>query len=330
MTDLHITNGDGAANLLKASSVQGDVLPWRDPMHHGPFPLGDLDTVSQIRARYLGGDDPSEAERDFQLRDTHLRGFRKYGAVVLWFEHDLLDQLQILQILDWFADQDLGDTALEIVCINEFPGIDQFRGLGQLTPEQIATLDDARATVTTDQMSLAGAGWAAFRSQDPRDLETFLKGDLAALPFLKAALQRHLKEYPSWQSGLTCSETQILSLAQDGISNPVDLFIKNMDFEDALFMGDWPTFRIIDTLCKGGLLRSPEPFRFPSFNRDERKKFRDQTLTVTELASDILDGDADAFQVMPRDTWLGGVHLDSSKPMWTWDVATSALRLRSQ
>lgn len=36
-SQLHITNGDCAAEIIKASSLGGDVLPWRDPMHHVPL-----------------------------------------------------------------------------------------------------------------------------------------------------------------------------------------------------------------------------------------------------------------------------------------------------
>ncbi|MDH3695461.1 MAG: hypothetical protein OER96_12920 [Gammaproteobacteria bacterium] len=100
MTDfLHITNGDSAANILKKSRIVGDVLPWRDPMHHGSFPAGlELDDVSDVRARYLAGDTTegnTEAMRDIRLRNEHLKAATRYDEVVLWFEYDLLDQLQI-------------------------------------------------------------------------------------------------------------------------------------------------------------------------------------------------------------------------------------------
>ena len=53
---LHITNGDVAADILKASALNGDVLPWRDPMQYGPFPASlDLDAVSRVRAEFLAG-----------------------------------------------------------------------------------------------------------------------------------------------------------------------------------------------------------------------------------------------------------------------------------
>lgn len=197
MGSLHITNGDGAANIIKECGVPGDVLPWRDPMHHGPFPAGlDLPAASRLRARYLAG--PSAEgdadERAFELRDQQLRAASGYENVVLWFEHDLLEQLQILQLLDWFADARLDPGQLEMICINRFPGIDPFPGIGQLNPEQMASLYPQRRAISDAEMTLAKSGWQAFRSADPRDLLAFLEGDLSGLPFLQPALLRHMSE----------------------------------------------------------------------------------------------------------------------------------------
>ena len=141
--DLHITNGDVAANLLKTGGLDGDVLAWRDPMHHGPFAAGlDLEAASDARARYLAG--PSDAlddvARNFRLRNEHLRAASRYRDVILWFEHDLSDQLQLLQLLDWFAEATLAATQLSMICIDCFPSIEPFRGLGQLNADQMASL----------------------------------------------------------------------------------------------------------------------------------------------------------------------------------------------
>jgi len=102
---LHITNGDAAASLLIASSVAGDVLPWRDVLHDGPVPGGlSLAKLSQVRAGYLSDSfmlPLTDVQRDFALRDGQLQSSDRYDEVILWFEHDLYDQLQILQLLDW-------------------------------------------------------------------------------------------------------------------------------------------------------------------------------------------------------------------------------------
>ena len=195
MKILNITNGDGAANIIKQSTVIGDVLPWRDPMHHGPFPAElPLSELGKLRAAYLASPDadPTEIERDFQLRDQHLKASDGYDKITLWFEHDLLDQLQILQILDWFSGARIEDTILDMICVDRFPGKPGFRGIGELSPEQMASLADLRHPVTDTMLALATSGWAAFRSSDPGKLLDFLGGDLRELPFLAAALRRHL------------------------------------------------------------------------------------------------------------------------------------------
>ncbi len=334
MTNLHVTNGDGAADLLKASTLAGDVLPWRDPMHHGPFPADlDLEDLSALRAKYLAPKDTSDATRDFQLRDAHLRAAGKYDRVVLWFEHDLLDQLQLLQLLDWFACTDVGDTKLELICIDRFNGIEPFRGLGQLDATQMASLYDQRKPVTRKQLDLARAGWSAFRAPGPNDLLTFLGGDLTSLPFLRAALLRHLEEYPSSKTGLMRTEWQILKLVGDGISAPGRIFSANMDLETALYIGDEKTFSHIATLCNGDgqplLSCLPrEPFRYPPHDQLKPDVFRAQWLQLTDLGRRVLEGPIDAFGLIKRDQWLGGVHLRSDLPIWTWDTARKALRLR--
>ena len=258
MRILNITNGDGAANIIKQSTVPGDVLPWRDPMHHGPFPAKlNLSELSLLRARYLVGPDanPKAAERDFQLRDKHLKASSSYDSVILWFEHDLLDQLQILQILDWFSGSSLEDTTLDIICIDRFPGKPDFRGIGQLDAKQMESLLKARRPVTEKMLTLAASGWAAFRSSDPDDLLKFLNDDLSELPFLAAALHRHFEEFPDAATGLNRTETQLLRLIRDGVHSPEHLFVRNMDLETTLFIGDWPTYRILDALCGGALSR---------------------------------------------------------------------------
>jgi hypothetical protein len=333
--ELHITNGDAAANLLKASGMAGDVLVWRDPMHHGPFPATlDLDAASDLRARYLGGATGSceDAARDFQLRNDHLKAARRYSEVILWFEHDLLDQLQILQLLDWFSGADLGATQISLICIDRFPGIEPFRGLGQLSKDEIAGLRATRRPVTRAQLDLAVAGWAAFRAPTPTPLEAFLASDLAPLPFLHAALARHLEEFPWTIDGLTRSERQILELVRLGVQGPGKLFAENMGRETALFEGDWRSFKHIADLCaaREPLLRC-EPdgtFRHPPVARISRAEFLKQRLALTGAGEEILALRRNASALMNRDEWLGGVHLSSRHSLWMWDSAQGRCVLR--
>ena len=144
--------------------------------------------------------------------------------------------------------------------------------------------------------------------------------DLGALPFLQTALARHLEEYPSSRSGLTRSEWQILRLVSDGVGAPGKLFVENMALEDALFIGDWTTYSIIAELCAcaSPLLHcDPEGrFRHPANAVVSDEAFRGQRLRLTEAGAQVMAGQRDAFGMIERDRWLGGVHLRSDRPMW--------------
>ena len=134
---------------------------------------------------------------------------------MLWFEHDLFDQLQVIRNLDLLVrlktDTRCGtaaDTAyvasgvsrtVSLICIDRFPGVERFIGLGQLTADQLASLYPSRKPVTAGQYAVASEAWDAFRSPDPGKLVEIavrLRKD-DRLPFLGDALLRLLAEYPS-------------------------------------------------------------------------------------------------------------------------------------
>jgi hypothetical protein len=334
-TRLNITNGDAAANTLKHFCGGEDVLPWRDSMIDGPFPEGlELSAASTLRAAHLAAAhhlNYDQVLRDFRLRDEHLAAAARYDEITLWFEHDLLDQLQILQLLDWFSSIELIDARLEMICIDTFPGVVPFRGLGQLDPAQMATLIDKKLPVTTIQLNLAQDGWAAFRSSDPRDIETFLEQDLRPLPFLHAALRRHLQEFPSISNGLGRTDQQILQLVSEGHIRPIQIFVANMDLETTLFMGDWSTYRHIHDLCHAARpLLSCKPdgeFRYPPDVAISPESFRNQELFLTDKGVRVLAQAEDAFASMDVDHWLGGVHLLSGKPCWRWNAQLGRLEM---
>jgi hypothetical protein len=91
-----VTNGDSVAALL-----DGEVLPWRDVLHEGPVPPGlRLAGLRAVRARFVadcGWASFDDVLRDFESRDRALEDAEE---VVLWFERDLYDQLQLIQVLD--------------------------------------------------------------------------------------------------------------------------------------------------------------------------------------------------------------------------------------
>lgn len=288
---LHLTNGDMTADVLRRTGVTGNVVAWRDILHEGPTPAGlALEGMSDVRARYLasiGAGSFPDLRRELGARDAALRAARK---VVLWFEHDLYDQLQLIQILAALSQQT--ETAAELIQVGSFPGVEPFHGLGQLSPVQLASLWPERRRVDSAQRSLGARAWKAFCSPDALPLRELCAEDTTALPFLNAAFNRFLEEFPLPPDGLSRTERQILRAVAAGNETFEALFRANQDQEPAPFMSD-----MVVRLRIAGLTN----VRVPLLTRDP--------IRLTEAGQRVLAGEVDARELNGIDRWLGGVHL---------------------
>jgi hypothetical protein len=288
---LHVTNGDSTVTKLRRTGLTGPLVAWRDILHDGPVPAGlSLEATSEVRSRFLasiGAGSLPELLHTFGARDAALRAARE---VVLWFEHDLYDQLQLIQILDALATQ--RETSAELICIDRFPGVEPFHGLGQLAPAQLASLWAARQPVSAAQLRVGVRAWKAFCSPDPLALRHLLGTDLGELPFLRAALERFLEEFPSPTDGLARTDRQILRAVAAGNSTFNAIFRANQDQESAPFLGDSSVERRITALTQAHV---PLLTRAP--------------IALTPAGERVLAGEVDALQLNPIDLWLGGVHL---------------------
>lgn len=319
---LHVTNGDSAAETIRLAEVSGEVAVTADVLHEGPVPGGlPPERWRKVRARYLaesGYADYDSALADLTRRDRVLEDYRSYDEVVLWFEHDLYDQLLLIRALDGFAGRNLGGTELSLICIGEHPGIVPFHGLGQLSPSQMAALLPRRQRVNEGQKLLARDAWRAFCAPDPRGLETLLRRDTSPLPFLAGALRRHLEELPWTTDGLSRSERQILRGLAEGAATFEDLFRATQRMEERVYMGDLSFARILRDLAA-----PPRPLL--RLEAAPSGTVRAQRVSLTATGREVLDGRDDWVRIRGIDRWLGGVHLQGPEAAWRWDGETGRL-----
>jgi hypothetical protein len=319
---LHITNGDSAGDTIAATHLEGDVLPWRDVLHEGPVPgVLELEALSEVRARFLSeGDSPAryaEIESSFRIRDARLRRTESVEPVVLWFEADLYDQLQLIQLLHWF--QRHPPAALEMICIGSHPEVPNFAGLGQLNESQMAKLFPERVSVTTDQLELGSRAWEAFTAPSPEPMSRLLEQDTASLPFLRDALIRLLEEYPAVEDGLGRTERQLLTALAEGAATFGQAFLATQQMEERVFMGDRTFWDRITALARGPApavaigrkhelpVSGPELFDLP--------------LTITADGREYLGKTADLVRKQGFDRWIGGARVNADSIPWRWSRA---------
>lgn len=327
---LHIVNGDHVANTLRKVIPEGDILVWREVYPVGPNFTNPADASNrQVRAQYLEqalGIPAAEFTRVSSDQEQQLARFAEYEEVVLWFEHDLFDQTMLSYLLHWFEQQSLGRTKLSLLCIGSFPGIELFRGLGQLNEEQLASLSGTWQTVGREQLMLGKALWEAYTSPDPSKLVELLQEDTSALPYAHQAFQQHLAQFPSIHNGLGLVEQFTLKQVDCGIASPYELFKHVCNRLHELGMGDLQYWHVLAKLTSGThpLLHVDGVETFPNF-QGTPPSFRECTLSLTEAGRQVLEGQADWVALNGIDTWLGGVHLTGQSVPCRWDTVTKAL-----
>lgn len=225
---LHITSGDCAGDRLAKSGIPGEVFVWHDILYEGPrIPGWPDDETLEARARLLEQTTCGGLGREFVL-NTLKNQYRKleaatdYERIVLWFDACLFDQSMLAHILACMLHQGIGKA--ELLCVNAFPGIVPFNGLGQLEPSQLASLYDRRRPVSDAQFRFARVVDEAFATQD-EDLfaELSHRAD-AALPWIQAAVTRWLQERPDPATGMGRLESLALKAIRDGNETPAKIF----------------------------------------------------------------------------------------------------------
>ena len=225
---LHITSGDSAGGSLAKSGIPGEVFVWHDILYDGPRNPGwpDDDTL-EARARLLeratGGGQAKE-----HVLDTLQGQYRKtasaadYVRIVLWFDACLFDQSMLAHILTCMRH--CGIVEAELLCVDAFPGIVPYHGLGQLKPEQLASVFDQRRPVTDAQFCFAEVVDRAFATQDLALLTDLSARVDAPLRWIPAAVTRWLQEQPDAATGLGRLESLALSAVREGVETPGQIF----------------------------------------------------------------------------------------------------------
>jgi hypothetical protein len=299
VASLHITNGDSVVYTFKKAGILGTHLPWRDMLHEGPVPGGvSLEDCSRVRGSYLasrGYGKPIRILHDFQARDAVIRRSREFDEVVLWFEHDLYDQLQLLQVLTVLREMDLEPGNVSCVQSDSY--------LGSMTAEEIVALHPKRRTVTRAMFDRAFAVWNDFCSGDPRLLLAQTASEHAGFPHMRTGLRRLCEEYPWSGDGLSRSQRHALQAVAQGAARNDELFRRAQAREEAPFLGDTAFYAILRDLREGAaaLIEGEEGMYEP-----------------TALGRRILGGDADWLEQAAADRWIGGVHIEGRSAV-RWD-----------
>jgi Domain of unknown function (DUF1835) len=333
---LHLICGDIAGDILRKSSVSGEVLVWMEIFIEGPTP-GNVSEEEwrRVRAEFISTQyfTTMTMESALQGADDRYKNLEKaknYEEVILWFDACMFDQTLMIHLIDRLAKFDLDNTKLSLICAGEYPGFKLFNGFGELTSVQMASLLDTRHEISLEEIKLAGVAWQAFTSDNPYTIENLLAEACSALPYLGNALKRFLQKYPSTRNGLNRTQNAILKVVASGANKLGEIFSAVSALEERPFMGDTSFWQVIHELAT-----APVPLldvdvdvdgseTLSSLSKVDRERPTNQELrqwhiAINEMGRKALSDEADFVHLNGIDCWLGGVHLMGNEAQWRWD-----------
>ncbi len=307
---VHLCNGDSTADTLSLAELPGEIRVWADTLTEGPvLPVGDAEHY-KARAEFW----TSRGQNDDGRLVEWDRGVDEAAGaeeLILWFEHDLFDQLALIRLLARLSRKGLPQT-LTIVSIDRHPEVPNFLGLGQLKPEQLAALWPRRTPLSRDALDEAISAWIGFTAADPRSLP-FLMRRVKALPFLAGALERLLEEYPDPTSGMSRTERQVLAGVARGEGSASALMQQSHASDPRYPITDGYLFAVLQTLGACAFIEGAPTGTMSA------EALRGVNPTITALGRQALAGAIDRVHEAGIDEWRGGVHLTGKGPVWRWE-----------
>jgi hypothetical protein len=296
---------------LKHAGISGEFVEFSDAYCQGPVPRSD-DLLS-VRASFLAryGLPFEDARRRLGAELDELDATRARPRVVLWFEHDSYDQLILARILAFYGEHGAPE-ALELVCIDGFPAVDRFHGLGQLSPVALRMLWDDRRAVDAPLLTLGARTWDALRDPDPSGLLDVVTSS-GPLPQLGNAVRRHLQELPWMSDGLSLTQRLTLQLLVEGPTTAGQLFRRlTLEAEPLVYLGNTMYWVVLDELLNA---------RRPAIGVDEGprgEQWRERMVSLTTVGQQLLGETLDWMDCGPAERWVGGVRMHSEEACWRW------------
>lgn len=223
----HITSGDMAGELLGKAGLPGSVFVWHDILYDGPRLPGWPDARAlKERATFLDcfTDGGMGHEKILHTLRNQYRFLEEAEntTIILWFDACVFDQSMLVHILCCLKH--LRRKNVELLCIDSFPGITPFNGLGQMAPSQLASVFNKRTPVTDEQFFYATKVDRAFAEQALDLLKEIADEEGAPIPWVAAATRRWIEEFPDPQTGFGRLEQLIMRSIENGCISPWDIF----------------------------------------------------------------------------------------------------------
>ncbi len=295
------------AGGFRTSGIAGNIIIWREGFASGPvsYHFNNKEFFKRRKQfwnqykKVVTNDSIPAYESYFIPEIEKINRINKSSDIYLWFEHDLFCQVNMIAILSLIYRGKTGKRTY-LVSIDHHKNYSDFKGLGNLSPEDLFQLLPEAQQLDEADLKFADLTWQKYCKNDPLELQSHLSTTFPEnYRFLKIALKYHMKRFPSVENGLNSIEKSIL----DQLISPIQerTIVKNLLGSDNYYgFGDLEYFYIISKLS---------PFY---------SILENGLLQINKRGETILKNEEDLFQFDINNYFVGGAQI-LSKPQWRVD-----------
>jgi len=212
---LHIVNGDSTAHILSKSSINGDVVVWREMLCEGPV-FNDVGTDQFWKIRYEFYENEFGIKKldyfDKSIKEiVKLEDLEGYKEVVLWFEYDLFCQVNLMALCFYLINSYRKDIRYFLICTGKDENKKELQSLADYSPESFDKLYRNKIKLNKNDLHFASACWRVFVKNDLKELQNYSFDINAKFQYLDAAMLQHLKRFPD-NNGCNQIENRILEI----------------------------------------------------------------------------------------------------------------------
>ena len=241
---LHILNGDDTLNSFEQTGLEGDIMVWREVLSEGPLEENIASgSFWKKRSEWISKSfDETPANYEEKVINQLSRLSDPYQEINLWFEFDLHCQINMLGVIVMLSKMtDLSAPAVYLICPDSYPGIEDFKGMGELNEEQLEYLyDNIRVQLGEPDFFVAAEAWKYYTSNNIVELDKWLNENnyWGNLHSLKNALLSHVKRATLNSTGLNYIEQTLLDIYNSGSKNKLNIYQAFWQTDKIYGMGD--------------------------------------------------------------------------------------------
>ena len=246
---LHITNGNVLTDYLQELHYEGHFLTWQEMLCEGPT-IEEIDSKAffELIKDFLSefydieiDDEEFHKELDI-LNHTH-----QFEKIILWFEYDLFCHINLIAVINLLREKKI-DLPLYLVCSGRVKGEKDFKGLAELTPEQLHYHYETKIKLSKNDVDLMCSLWQIYCSQDHNLFKPFIVQN-SSFPYLSNCLKAHLQRFPDSITGLSTLEFHALQIiSTQKIKSKRHLLGYLLNFQGFYGFGDLQIIKMIDVL----------------------------------------------------------------------------------